>query len=150
MNDTVTPYLANDEPINEANNEVNDEELGKIVSTSICPICYEIVDRVHQDVAKSAKCDHPNDSIHYACLRNWLKIKRECPLCRTSIGPEDLYKNSVRVSLTPPPNESSPLLINNTRINDTSINDTRANDHGFVVMIFMIIIYLIMVTIFFK
>jgi hypothetical protein len=42
-----------------------------------CSICYE-----KKEYRWYLKCNH---SFHFKCINEWLKLKKNCPLCRTQI-----------------------------------------------------------------
>lgn len=49
-----------------------------------CPICLEDFAENDAEILRTLKCQH---YFHRACLKDWLQVNRDCPLCR-----EDLAK----------------------------------------------------------
>eukprot|EP00397_Hematodinium_sp_SG-2012_P013491 GEMP01013700.1.p1 GENE.GEMP01013700.1~~GEMP01013700.1.p1 ORF type:complete len:601 (+),score=128.73 GEMP01013700.1:274-2076(+) len=56
--------------------------------TSECSICFE--NYIDKQELKFTPCNH---LFHEECLRNWLKIKRTCPLCRLDLQEALLHHN---------------------------------------------------------
>lgn len=57
-----------------------------------CPICLEDFVENDAEILRTLKCQH---YFHRSCLKDWLQVNRDCPLCR-----EDLAK--------PPPASTAP------------------------------------------
>ncbi len=47
-----------------------------------CVICYNAIDIMDRKAYMLAPCDH---LFHADCLREWMEVKMECPICRTNL-----------------------------------------------------------------
>jgi hypothetical protein len=72
-----------------------------------CSICLETID--HTDI-KSLGCNH---SFHINCIDEWLKIRRQCPLCRHYENRNDMeeyeFVNYLRRSLEDSDNQQNDI-----------------------------------------
>lgn len=87
----------------EASTEKVTAETAKLADSPQCPICLEDFSDTDesQDISRTLKCNH---YFHKACLKDWLQVNRDCPLCR-----QDLAKPSLEA--TPAESHSSDLPV---------------------------------------
>ncbi|XP_015060368.1 RING finger protein 148-like [Solanum pennellii] len=69
---TRTPHV--DDPIDGEDNPIKMEE--------ICVICHDKFE--HEENIGTLGCGH---EYHARCIKQWLVIKKDCPICRASVLP---------------------------------------------------------------
>lgn len=62
-------------------------EISSHKATQECPICLE---PMLEDQKLTTYCTPCNHTFHENCIKGWLKIKQNCPLCRREI-PKSIF-----------------------------------------------------------
>jgi hypothetical protein len=70
----------------QANTERPSEDDPQLLENPTCSICLEDYGNLNA-VSKTKTCGH---LFHTQCLKNWLQVNRNCPLCRQDLGTIDV------------------------------------------------------------
>ena len=97
---TLCKYIMDERARTRVKRQVVDS-LGKITFGKInlegqeaCAIC--LVEFEEHHVVTPLSCDIKH-YFHHECIKNWMKVKNECPLCKAKIEPQNLTEFTKRL-----------------------------------------------------